>query len=111
MASLSQQLMRTAAIVPVLFTGCVTTGRFLSLGDELSKEPVREIVTTWTSQVTFSPDALHGGVSPPGISGRLYLFDQHGLPVVGDGGVTIELYDDSAVAKGGEAKLLELWKL
>ncbi len=50
-------------------------------------------------------------MSTPGIAGRLYLFDQQGLPVAGDGGVTIELYDDSAVAKGGEAKLLELWKL
>jgi hypothetical protein len=99
------------AFLPFIFTGCVTTGHVFSFGDELPTGRVCQIVTTWQNQVIFSPDTMHGGASTPGIAGRLYLFDQGGLPVVGDGGVTIELYNDSAVAKGGEAKLLELWKL
>ena len=115
MASLSQSMtlrkLSLLAVVPLLFAGCVTTGHLLSLGDDMPTAPVCQIVTTWTNQVVTSPDAVRRGAPTPAISGRLYLFDKHGLPVVGDGGVTIELYDVSAPAKGGDAKLLELWKL
>jgi hypothetical protein len=94
----------------LLITGCVNFSHVLGLGEGLPKAPVQQIATTWTNQVIFTPDPVHGGKPTPGMAGRLYLFDARGLPVVGDGSLTIELYDDSARAKGTEAKLLELWK-
>lgn len=99
-----------AALAPFIMTGCVHVGQFFSLGDNFPKAPVCQVVTTWTNQVMFTPDPVHGGASTPGMTGRLYLFDERGLPTVGDGGVTIELYDDSAKSKGGEPKLMEVWK-
>src|SRR5262249_10312354 len=98
------------ALAPLTLSGCVTFGQVLSAGANLPAGPVRQIATTWGNQVVFSPDPVHGGTQTPGMAGRLYLFDGRGLPVAGDGSLTIELYDDSPMAQGGEAKLLELWK-
>jgi hypothetical protein len=86
-------------------------GHVFSFGDDLPVAPVGQIATTWTNQVLFTPDPTHGGASTPGLAGRLYLFDERGFPVVGYGAVTVELYDDSAKSKGGQAKLLELWTI
>src|SRR6266481_6013325 len=84
------------ALAPFIISGCVTIGQVLSLGEDVPAAPVRQIATTWGNQVVFTPDPVQGGAQTPGMAGRLYLFDARGLPVAGDGSLSIELYDDSA---------------
>ena len=70
-----------------------------------------QVVTTWSNKVHFLPDPTKGGALGPGLAGRLYLFgsqiDADGLPKVGDGMVSVELYDDSGPQPGGVQ--LEQW--
>ena len=94
------------AIAHLMMTGCVSIP---ILGGDSPTGPVRQIATTWSNQVKFTPDPTRGGAQTPGMAGRLYLLDARGLPVVGDGALSVELYDDSPKAKGGEPSLLELW--
>jgi hypothetical protein len=74
--------------------------------------PVSQIAATWENKVFYAPDPAHGGAPSPGLAGRLYLFgEETGHPLVGDGSVLVDLFDDMAVASGGQPRLIEKWIL
>jgi hypothetical protein len=67
------------------------------------------MAVAWINKVQYAADVVHNGVPTPGLVGRLYLFDQtEKYPVVGDGAVTITLYDDT---KGPATQPMEQWYL
>src|SRR5581483_2732937 len=70
----------------------------------------RQVVTTWSHKVQYAPDTVHNGAPMPGFVGRMYLFgEQVDFPQVGDGGLTVELYDDTAAQSGGTR--IEVWNI
>jgi hypothetical protein len=96
-------------LAAALAAGCVSTGSFLHSG---GCTPACQAVATWSNQVAFAADPTRGGVPAPGVAGRLYLFGPTiDFPQVGDGGALIDLYDESAVAQGGQAVHLERWNI
>jgi hypothetical protein len=61
--------------------------------------------------VTYTPDPARGGVPAPGLVGRLYLFGPNvDFPKVGDGGVVVDLYNETPAADGKSHVLLEQWR-
>jgi hypothetical protein len=95
-----------------LAVGCVGLDTFLVHTDDRPTGVVCQVVTTWQNTVMFSPDQVHGGTPVPGITGRLYLFGPEiSTPLVGDGGVMVDLYDDAPKAQGGQPVMLEEWRL
>jgi hypothetical protein len=97
--------------VVLLLSGCVHLdtadwGTHLGLS-----EPVCQIVATWTPEVMFAPDPTKQGAPTPGIAGRVYLFGAEvKTPLVGNGTLVVDLYDDAPLAAGKPAVLLEEWR-
>jgi hypothetical protein len=89
--------------------GCVLSKPVLA-PEEKPVTPATQAAATWESRVVFTPDPAHNGAATPGLAGRLYLFAaDSGFPVVGDGSVVVDLYDDTPLACGGQAKMIEKW--
>ena len=66
-----------------------------------------QMAVAWINKVQYAPDVVHDGAPTPGLVGRLYLFDEEvKFPVIGDGAVTVTLYDDT---KGPATQPLEQW--
>src|SRR5262249_25133592 len=66
----------------------------------------------WNRAVVFTPDPANNGVSTPGLVGRVYLFGSDlGYPLVGDGSLTVALFDDSPTPSGGVPVQLEEWRI
>jgi hypothetical protein len=73
--------------------------------------PVAQVSAIWQKQVHYAADPTHSGAQTPGLAGRLYLFGTElSQPLVGDGSLTVVLYDDAPPA-GGQPKQLEAWNL
>jgi len=74
---------------------------------------VCQVTATWNHQVVFAPDPTHGGAPTPGLAGRLYLFGQEiSYPLVEEGSLTVDLYDDTKPATNGQQPIpLEEWRL
>ena len=67
-----------------------------------------QIVATWLNRVHYEPDPTNGGVPTPGIVGRLYLFGPEiEKPLVGDGSIQVDLFDDSGPKPGEQP--IERW--
>jgi hypothetical protein len=107
---------RPAALTPLvglgllvsLAAGCVGMKPLLWTEDQ-AKVPC-QADSRWEQQVVYASDPTHGGVQTPGLAGRLYLFGpEPGKPLVGDGSLVVDLFDETPVAKGGQPKLLERW--
>jgi hypothetical protein len=61
-----------------------------------------QAVMTWSHQVHFAPDPVRNGALGPGLVGRFYLFDEQVKdPMLGDGGIFVELFDDSGPQPDG----------
>jgi hypothetical protein len=99
--------------VLVATTGCVETESFVrSFHHEAAPAPC-QLVATWYPEVVFTPDPAHGGMPGPGLAGRLYLFGPEvGAPLIGDGSLVVDLFDDSSCAKtqAGTPMPLEEWR-
>jgi hypothetical protein len=97
--------------------GCVSVGTWLHPGERPPTGPVTQTAAMWDPHVTFTPDVMHGGTPTPGLAGRLYLVGpadgdvRDGAPRVGDGALTVLLYNDDAVGGGGGPALLEYWQI
>ena len=67
--------------------------------------PATHMDITWYKQVRYIPDPTRGGAMSAGIAGRMYLWgsDHLGFPLIGNGNVTVELYDDSQAVSGKQA--------
>ena len=91
----------------LVLAGCVHD-QLMPWGQIPAPGKVAQLVTTWNREVAHCPDIMNAGNSAPGIVGRLYCFgDNVGCTVVGDGSLTVILYDDSDVGHGGESRQLE----
>ena len=94
----------------VSLSGCVT----LPKGDKEDPMPhgqVCQVVATWNHQAVFVPDPAHGGVEEPGLAGRLYLFGPEiSFPLIEDGSVVVDLYDDTKAPGDGQPIPLEEWR-
>ncbi len=65
------------------------------------------VATAWLNRVQYTPDVVNDGAPTPGLVCRLYIFDESEThPMVGDGSVTITLFDDT---HGPAAGPLEQW--
>jgi hypothetical protein len=65
-------------------------------------------MATWQNRVVFTPDPARGGISAPGLTGRLYIFGkQWGFPITGDGSLIVDLFDES---KSGSV-MQEQWRI
>jgi hypothetical protein len=97
-----------ALLAGALLPGCVGLEKFLAKPDAPPQGIPCQLVSTWNHQVAYVPDPVNGGTPAPGIAGRLYLFGQEiGCPLVHEGCVKVELYDDRATAP----VLLEEWHI
>ena len=108
MASPSTRLTRLATGGLFLLALCAAPGCLVldkcksCAGIAPPASPPCQVVTTWSHQVHFAPDPVRNGVPGPGLVGRLYLFDEQVKdPLVGDGGIFVELFDDSGPQPGG----------
>ncbi len=111
-APATRPLIGFAALLGLLFlSGCVHDGKLVHWAMKAPTAKVTQVVSTWNREVVFLPDIVHGGASAPGLVGRMYLFggEDVGCPLLGDGALTVILYDDSDVPHGGESKQLEAW--
>ena len=67
---------------------------------------------TWQNQVYHTDDSVHEGQQLAGLVGRLYLFDKDiGASLVGDGAVTVDVYDEQVLGADGKGVHLEQWKI
>jgi hypothetical protein len=105
---------RLAALAPlfVLASGCVTTGLATWGGPPPAPTGTPcQIVASWKSEVMFTPDPAHGGVSSPGIAGRVYLFGPRiDFPFTCDGSLTVDLFAEGAGPEG-QPVLVEEWRI
>lgn len=105
-----------AALAPLfaLAPGCVATGLAPWGGEPSAAAPTGipcQIVTSWKSEVTFTPDPTRGGAPAPGIAGRLYLFGPRmDFPFACEGSVTVDLFAEGA-GPDGQPALIEEWRL
>lgn len=98
--------------VCMLAMGCVTTGSFLHLGDDKPTGDICLVVATWGPEVVYTPDPAHAGTPSPGIAGRVYLFGSDiTYPLVGDGGMVVDLYQVQGPGGANNTKLLEEWRI
>ncbi len=92
--------------------GCVGTGSFLHLGPE---QPVAEpcrVLAVWNPEVVFTPDPVHAGTPNPGLAGRIYTFGPTiGYPMLGNGSLVVQLFDDVQTAVDKATAPLEEWRL
>jgi hypothetical protein len=72
-----------------------------------------QMVATWYPEVLTTPDPAHGGLPVCGLAGRVWLFGPEvGAPVVGDGSVVVDLYDETPGPRPKDATPvpLEEWR-
>jgi hypothetical protein len=73
---------------------------------------VCQVVATWNHQVVFAADPTHGGAPTPGLAGRLYLFGSEiSYPLIEEGSLVVDLYDDTKSAANSPPLPLEEWRL
>ncbi len=75
-------------------------------------EEVAQVVTSWNNQVVYAPDPFRGGALHPGLVCRMFLFGpQIDKPRVGDGSLTVDLYDATPRGPNSEPVHLERWEI
>jgi hypothetical protein len=100
------------ALLAFSSAGCVTMDPISSLTKVAVSKPACQVVVTWFPEVVFTPDPAHKGEPAPGLAGRVYLFGPEiGAPLVGDGSIVVDLYEDAPAAKARPPVPLEEWRL
>jgi hypothetical protein len=102
-------------LLAALAAGCESSQPWL-LGNGMptasSSHPVCQVAANWSNQVIYTPDPVHNGVPTPGFAGRLYLFGEPvGSPLIGDGSLVVDLYDETNVSPDHPAVHLEQWQI
>ena len=109
MASSTTRLTRPAAGGLIVLALCAAPGCLVldkcksctGMAQSAASQPCQAVMT-WSHRVTYAPDPVHNGVPAPGLVGRLYLFDEQVKdPLLGDGGIFVELFDDGGPQPGG----------
>ena len=97
-----------------VLAGCVSLGDcgLLWLGsDNPPRGEVCQVTTIWNHEIMYAPDPTHGGQMTPGLTGRLYLFGGDlKYPLAEEGRVVVDLFDETPLAQGKPAVLLEEWR-
>jgi hypothetical protein len=98
------------AVCAFSLAGCVETSSFLQWGEPKPYgEPCR-VVAAWNPAVVYTPDPVHDGTPNPGIAGRIYLFGPEiGCPMLGNGSLSVLLFDDGHCGPGKSTTPLEEW--
>jgi hypothetical protein len=92
-------------------SGCVNTTAFLQPSAEKPTGIPCEVVLACNPEVIFKPDPANRGAPMPGLGGRMYLFGEGSdCPLVGDGCLVVDLYDDSHPV-GSNSVPLEEWRI
>jgi hypothetical protein len=103
----ARKVRRAPLLLLFLAAGCASAGPTVPADDHPPTGPAYQVIATWNNQVIFAPDPVHNGNPAPGLAGRLYLFGpQVDFPMEGDGGVVVDLYDESS----GKPVMLEEWR-
>ncbi len=91
--------------------GCVTLGP-VSPAREAPTAAACQVAATWSNQVVSTPDPAHRGEPVLGLAGRVYLFGPSlDAPVVGDGSLVVDLYDDTHPPRSNPPLPMEEWRL
>lgn len=70
------------------------------------------LTAAFSNKVIYAPDTTKGGDQIPGLLGRLYIFStDEAVPIVAEGELVIDVWDNSPQSNGGKPKLLEVWHL
>jgi hypothetical protein len=89
-----QRLIVAALLLPL--SGCMITQSFTAMMPAHATEAPAQVVVAWNNKVTYVPDPAHNGTPAPGICGRVYLFGPiPAIPLVGDGSLVVDLFDDT----------------
>jgi hypothetical protein len=112
MATVPTRLSWGGLAVALLFnTGCSLTGMFTTADAAQSAAGISQVVVAWSNKVEYAADPTKGGVPGPGLAGRMYLFGPGmDYPMLGDGSLTVDLYDDGPAAPAG-GQLIEEWRI
>jgi hypothetical protein len=100
-------------LLPLAFClpGCINTTAFLVPGTDKPNGIPCEAVLACNPEVIFKPDPANRGAPTPGIGGRMYLFGEgSNCPLIGDGCVALDLYDDTHPL-GSNPVPLEEWRI
>lgn len=102
----------SGALLLALALGCTPMGKLPSIVDDTPKPSAHccQAVVTWSNKVHYVPDTVNDGKPVPGIIGRLYLFGERiDYPLVGDGSIIVDLFNDAAPSPDGQP--LERWQI
>src|SRR5262249_29560116 len=100
-----------SCVPALMLSGCVHLPKTGS-EDPMPHGQVCQAVATWNHQVVYAPDPVHGGMEAPGLVGRLYLFGPEiSYPLIDDGSVVIDLFDDTKQTEEGQPAPLEEWRI
>lgn len=70
------------------------------------------LTAAFNNKVIYAPDPTRGGDPVPGILGRLYVFStDEAVPIIAEGSLIVDLWDNSPNINGGKPKLLEVWNI
>lgn len=91
--------------------GCVVTQPFGGLLPSHAVEAPAQVVVAWNNKIMYVPDPANNGVPAPGLCGRVYLFGPiPAVPLVGDGALVVDLYDDTPHNGQPSSIHLEQWQ-
>lgn len=70
------------------------------------------LTAAFSNKVTYAPDPTRGGDPVPGLLGRMYVFStDEAVPIVADGELIVDVWDNSPKVNDGKPKLMEVWHL
>jgi hypothetical protein len=70
-----------------------------------------QAASRWQNEVVRTHDAVNGGTPLLGLAGRLYLYSaENPIPLLAEGKLIVNLYDDRPLHAGGQPKPLEQWQ-
>lgn len=99
-----------APLALLAFCGCVLPHNFVLHGDGPAAGVPQQVVVAWSNRVTYVPDPSKGGAANPGIAGMVYLFGAVAdVPMIGDGSLIVDLYDDTPVGGKANSVMIERW--
>jgi hypothetical protein len=110
------KLIRGIAALPVLAfvwaAGCVSLDSFLTGKEQPPTGPVSAVMAFWNNEVDYAPDPTHNGQPNPGLVGRVYLLGPTmDLPLACEGGLVVDLYDETHVPMMQQKLPLEEWRI
>ena len=92
--------------------GCVNTGAFVIPGVYQPSAGPCDVVAAWNPEVVSRPDPANRGAPTKGLGGRMYLFGEgNDCPLMGDGCVVVDLYEELLPGEGVNEVPLEEWRI